>query len=215
MAREIIIRMTDDFDRSLAADETEEFVHEGVKYVIDLTEEHAEEFREFIDRYKRAAHEAVKVIVSDKSGGAAASKQPATKNQARSPEGETKEDRMRIREWAKDNGFKVQERGLIAQDIRDAYTEATGIHVEPNVAGAGASVPRPPQLELMSAEPREEKALANSNGVTPDMRRWAKVNGYPLRGGYLAKEFRDIYKAEMAANHQAPKAASQNGVHAS
>src|SRR6184192_912828 len=121
MAREVIVRLTDDFDRTQVADEIVKFVYEGVQYTLDLTTKNANEFRAYLDPYMEASHEAVRVTVTEKVNKAGGQLPTGRKAQLRSPEGEPPEVREAIREWANANGHDVQKRGIVKQEIRDAY----------------------------------------------------------------------------------------------
>lgn len=219
MAREIIIRRSDDFDRTQEADDEIEFVYEGVKYTLDLTTENADEFRTFINQYIEVCQLKAKVRVEEK--GAAAGKAPkiqqalleleggrTVKAQAKSPAGETTEDRRAIRDWAKANGYDVPERGIIRQSLRDAYTEATGIPTGSNIVTKG---------EIGTIPEGEAAHIPNSAGVTPAMRAWARKKGYMTAGGYVKAEHRNEYAMEQLGqlNMDAEEVvtASRNGAH--
>jgi hypothetical protein len=230
MAREVIVRMTDDFDRSQTADEVVEFVYEGVRYTLDLTTDHANEFRAYIQPYIDAAHEAQRVTVAEKvskTGAAIGTR----RTQMRSPEGEPTEVREAIRKWASDNGYEVQPRGIIKQEIRDAYTLATGIPVGRNVKMRVDEVDTS-QLTLdgkhhneapngadegRAARPKPSgkahpAGKANAHGITPEMREWARENGVLGNRGYIAKEHRDRYHNETAVQAAAAEALSNVNV---
>lgn len=241
MAREVIIKMTDDLDRVSPADEVIEFVYEGLKYTLDLTEQHADEFRAAIEPYVQAAHESAKVKVLDKSQAQALPTGVGVrKTFAKSPEGETKEQRMAIRKWAADNGFPGNpQRGIISREVREAYEKATGVKVAQNVpvfpepvAGqlpfsenvrqaTGQSLEAlraieaavTPKKKAESAKPKQDKDSddiykPNVNGVSKHMRDWAREKGYPVKGGYITADVREIYYQEMATAK-----AGQNGRH--
>jgi hypothetical protein len=153
MAREVIIRMSDDFDRSLPADEVIEFTYQGVTYILDLTTEHADEFRETVKPYMEAAHEVVKLTKDGKpSKRGSAGLLPKAKYY--SPEGETTAERDKMREWAAANGFPTMPRGLVKDEIRQAYSAATGNPVRLNVKMRSDDV-KMEQMELMPKHVRE------------------------------------------------------------
>lgn len=207
MAREVIIRMTNDFDRSQEADEVVTFVWDGYQYEIDSDTKHAEEFREFIQTWIDVAHEKVRVAVEPKGKATGGSKPGHTKAQAASPPGESLEQRRAIRKWAAENGYKTNLRGLISQQVRDAYTAATGIEVKANVKANGGAQQHPDTV-IDQDDPRY---ALNVNGVSQDMREWAKGKGIPIARGYLKREYRDMYYQEQAQDAEAMT--KLNGAH--
>lgn len=216
MAREVIVRMTDDFDRTQVADEVVKFVYEGVEYTIDLTTKNANEFREYLQPYIEAAHEAVKVTVTVKTNKAGTQQGIGRKTQMRSPVGEPSEVRQTLRDWAEQNGFDTQPRGIVKDEIRQAYTEATGIPVGSNIRlrvdevdtsqmdqieqqEAAASKPRKAEKPAATKAAKDPKE-PNSMGVSQEMREWARENGHKLSNGYVSVELRRQFEAERHAN---------------
>jgi hypothetical protein len=219
MARKVIVttEILDDFDPTVEADDTVEFIHDGVKYTVDCSNERAQEFRDYLQLFKDVAHEKVKIpkgALQPKGQQAlpAGQSQGALEKKASSPPGETTEDRNVIRDWARANGFEVQSRGLIRQEIRDAYTAATGIEVGANVyvGESRSSVKRyeamgvhqqQPELPMPPDQPpthRAEPGRANAHGITPEMRAWARDRGFLTKGSYISREHRDQFHAEHA-----------------
>lgn len=202
MAREVIIRMTDDLDRSKLADEPIEFTFEGVTYHVDLTFEHADEFRAALEPYMNAAHERTRV-----KGVGSGKSHP-------SPEGESKEMRNKIRRWAKKQGMPVPERGIISRDIRAAYLAANGGPVV-----TGELPPLEPAAGQLAVAQRpwnapDDPHAVNSAGVSHAMREWARANGYEIRGGYVKAEIRQAYATAMAESqgrHPASQQLALNG----
>ncbi|MFC6712832.1 histone-like nucleoid-structuring protein Lsr2 [Branchiibius cervicis] len=86
------------------------FSFRGVDYVIDLTAQEAKEFDEAIALYTGHGQR----VGGRKRTGSAAS----------SSTGADREQLAKIREWAKDNGYQVAERGRIKAEILDAYEAA-------------------------------------------------------------------------------------------
>lgn len=117
MSRQVIVRKRDDLNPELDADETIEIAYEGMIYNIDLCEENATVFREFLAPYLAAAFDKVKVP-----------KAPAEprkgKNSDRALDPEVREN---IRVWAAQNSCPIpQGAKIIGYDIRLAYYDATG-----------------------------------------------------------------------------------------
>ncbi|MEF3120919.1 histone-like nucleoid-structuring protein Lsr2 [Kocuria flava] len=111
MAQTVKIILEDDLDGG-PAEETVRFGLDGGQYEIDLSEENAARLREamrpFIAKARRA---------QAKQGG----KQART-GTAR-PAGRGNPDTAAIRQWAREKGYEVSDRGRIHQDIQKAYYE--------------------------------------------------------------------------------------------
>ena len=111
MAQQFHIRYIDDIDGTDLGEKanTIEFAFEGKEYTIDLSDENAEAFREAVKPYINAGQR----VTSAKRKG-------ARKAAAKSGSHDTKA----IREWARENGYDVSDRGRIPADIMDAYAAA-------------------------------------------------------------------------------------------
>lgn len=110
MAQRVVVTLEDDIDGGEAA-ETVSFALDGVSYEIDLSEDHAsklrDEFATWIGHARRA--------------GGRKSTTPARRSGGRGGR-----DLSAIREWARENGHKVSDRGRISADIQAAYDKAHG-----------------------------------------------------------------------------------------
>ncbi|MFN3340072.1 MAG: Lsr2 family protein [Dietzia sp.] len=111
MAQQFQVRYIDDIDGTELGEEANSlsFAFEGKEYSIDLSDENAEAFREVMAPYIDAGHR----VTGGKS-------KPARKAAAKSASGDTKA----IREWARENGFDVSDRGRIPADVMEAYAAA-------------------------------------------------------------------------------------------
>ena len=89
------------------------FSLDGVAYEIDLTEENAAALRDAFAHYTRAARP-----VSSSSGAASG----ASGGRRRRRGGQ--QDLGAIREWAKQNGYQVSDRGRVAASVLEAYEAA-------------------------------------------------------------------------------------------
>jgi Lsr2 len=107
MSQRIITEMLDDIDGSKAA-ESVQFGLDGKSYTIDLSNENASRLREGLSRYVASAS-----LQSNKQT------KPARQKQAQNGENSQK-----IREWAKANGYDIQPRGRISQEITQKYLAA-------------------------------------------------------------------------------------------
>jgi hypothetical protein len=111
MAQKVRVLLIDDLDGSDAA-ETVTFAVDGVSYEIDLNEKNARDLREafapWIGHARRAGGRKTTSKRSGGSGSGSASGSEAGK----------------IREWARENGFQVSERGRVSAEVREAYAKA-------------------------------------------------------------------------------------------
>lgn len=113
MRKEITdVQLIDDIDGSPAT-ATIEFGVGGKNYVIDLSEQHADEFNKALAPYIEHARRARRA--------------PANKRKARSSSEAARIKRQRnaeIRAWALENGVTVPKRGQLGQDTIAAYEAA-------------------------------------------------------------------------------------------
>ena len=90
------------------AGESVAFGVDGASYAIDLTGEHATEFRALLEPYVSAARKANFSTASTRSSRPAAPKQ----------------DLKAVREWASANGYAVSDRGRVPNEVQKAYAAA-------------------------------------------------------------------------------------------
>ena len=109
MAREVVERLLDDLDGTDAA-ETVRFGLDGRQYEIDLNSDNADALREAFAPYVSAARQAA----TDRGGRRGAAVRPRTDANRTND----------IRNWARDHGFKVSDRGRISKEIIEAYDAA-------------------------------------------------------------------------------------------
>jgi hypothetical protein len=108
LAQKIQTLFVDDIDGS-EAEGTVRFGLEGTDYEIDLSVAHSEELHKALAPY--IAH-------ARKTGGA----RPA----ARGRRNASAIDTHKVREWAKEQGIQIKERGRVPADIVEKYREANG-----------------------------------------------------------------------------------------
>ncbi len=116
MARRIVHQLVDDIDGTLleaGEGETVLFSLDGVAYEIDLTDENAAALRGALERYTNAA----RTVSSSRATTTAAS---AGRKRRRSGQ----QDYSGVREWAKQNGYQVSERGRVPASVLEAYEAA-------------------------------------------------------------------------------------------
>lgn len=113
MRKEITdVQLIDDIDGSPAT-ATIEFTLGGKNYVIDLSEQHADEFNKALAPYIEHARRARRA--------------PANKRKSRSSSEAARVKRQKnaqIRAWALENGVTVSKRGRLGQDTIAAYEAA-------------------------------------------------------------------------------------------
>lgn len=109
MAQRVNIVLVDDLDGG-NAEETVRFGLDGSNYEIDLSSAHAKDLRSALEPFVAVARKSA-------SRGPRAGK-PGTPNR--------NNDVAQIRQWARENGYTVSERGRIQADIVDAYRKANG-----------------------------------------------------------------------------------------
>jgi hypothetical protein len=115
MAQKYITQIVDDLDGTVLEEdkaETINFAVDGTQYAIDLSLEHAKDFRTAVEKFTAAARYA--------------GKQPTAKSTATKSKTKTggSEDLMAIREWANQNGYNVSSRGRIPGNVQKAYADA-------------------------------------------------------------------------------------------
>lgn len=104
MARKAVTQFFDDLTgEAIPADDarTVKFSYSGVSYSIDLSPENAEKLLETFTPWIKVATRVT-------------STRPTSKPAKRS-------DLHLVREWARDNGFEVSERGRVPRTVLDAY----------------------------------------------------------------------------------------------
>lgn len=107
MAQKVTVQLVDDLDGG-PADETVSFSLDGTAYEIDLSATNAAELRDAFARYVGHARR-----VGGRSTGRGTARRRGGDNRT-----------AEIREWARANGHKVNERGRIPASIIEAYEQA-------------------------------------------------------------------------------------------
>lgn len=107
MAQKHIVQLIDDLDGSQAA-ETVSFALDGASYEIDLSEKNAARLRDALATYVANARR------SSRPGGG---RRGARSSGSRAD----REQTQAIRTWARNNGYKVGEKGRIPAHVLEAY----------------------------------------------------------------------------------------------
>ncbi|WP_226351925.1 MULTISPECIES: Lsr2 family protein [unclassified Pseudonocardia] len=108
MAQVTRVELLDDLEGG-PADETVRFGVDGKSYVIDLKSENVELFRAAVADFVAAARR-------DTTGGVRVARRAASTD-------EMKARNQAIREWARENGYAVADRGRISVEITHAYEQ--------------------------------------------------------------------------------------------
>lgn len=111
MAQKVQVILLDDLDGGEAT-ETVSFALDGASYEIDLSAKNAGKLRDALAPYVASARRA--------SARRARGRAAATGGRA------SRTDTTAIREWARDQGLKVSDRGRIPSDILAKYETAHG-----------------------------------------------------------------------------------------
>jgi hypothetical protein len=109
MAQKHIVQLIDDLD-GVEAQETVSFSLDGTRYEIDLSEDNANRLRESLAVYIANARRSTRYGV------------PASP--ARRTHRADREQTAAIREWARNNGHPIGDKGRIPSSVLDAYHAA-------------------------------------------------------------------------------------------
>ncbi len=112
MAQRVNVILVDDIDGDDAA-ETVTFGLDGVDYEIDLNETNAEALRNALGPYVDAGRR-----VAGRRGGRGRRGQRVAAGGSGGPSA------SEIRQWARENGWDVPERGRVSAEVREAYAAA-------------------------------------------------------------------------------------------
>ncbi len=104
MAQKIHVELVDDIDGSSAA-ETVTFGLDGTHYEIDLSGKNATKLRKSLSPFLENSRRVTKT-------GKRTQQRPAAK---------TNGNAKSVRQWARENGFTVNDRGAIPAEVRQAY----------------------------------------------------------------------------------------------
>ncbi|MGH3438285.1 MAG: histone-like nucleoid-structuring protein Lsr2 [Sciscionella sp.] len=122
MAQKVLVQLVDDLDGSSSGDiETVTFALDGATYEIDLGPRNARRLRDGVSEFVGAGRRVGGRI----KRGAAAKIAPANAPKAsKSTPPANREQTKAIREWARQQGHQMSDRGRIPQHIIDSFEEA-------------------------------------------------------------------------------------------
>ncbi|MEU6974409.1 MULTISPECIES: Lsr2 family protein [unclassified Streptomyces] len=110
MAQKVQVLLVDDLDGG-EADETVTFALDGKSYEIDLTTANADKLRDLLEPYTKSGR---------RTGGRSA----GGRGKGRVVASGGSPDTAKIRAWAKENGYNVNDRGRVPAEIKAAYEDA-------------------------------------------------------------------------------------------
>ena len=114
VARVTQVSLVDDVDGSVASG-TVGFGLDGKTYELDLSDKNAAKLRDAVAPFVAAARRA---------GGRARRPGGATASTGSTPRGD-REKTTAIREWAREHGHKISDRGRIPRSVLEAYAKAS------------------------------------------------------------------------------------------
>jgi hypothetical protein len=117
MAQKVNIVLVDDIDGSEAT-ETVSFGLDGTNYEIDLNDQNAAALREVLASYVGHGR---KVGSAPRRGGGRRSGGSGSSSAGSAAGGPTARE---IRDWARENGHDVPDRGRVSAEVREAYDKA-------------------------------------------------------------------------------------------
>jgi hypothetical protein len=179
MAQRVTVLLQDDLDGS-EADRTFAFSFDGVDYEIDLSNENLAKLQRAMSPWTTAARR-VGRGVKDMS--------KVRKSTLTAFPGVTKSDLHLIRAWAEENGYRVADRGRIANDIIQAWldrpvaapVEEKQVEEKPKRVKPAKPASSPfAQAELEAEEPTGPDLV--------EVRKWLRTNGYNVpKNGHVNK----------------------------
>lgn len=118
MVQKVVVELVDDLDGTASDDITTiAFALDGVSYEIDLTEDNANTLRDAVADFIAAGRRTGGRI---KRGISPSAARPAVAD---------REQTRAIRDWARQNGFDMADRGRISASVVEAYKEAQTVAV--------------------------------------------------------------------------------------
>ena len=114
MAQKVVVELVDDLDGTASENiSTVTFGLDGASYEIDLNEDNAERLRDSLADYVGAARRTGGRVRRTANTRGPATRPPADREQTKA-----------IREWARDNGWALADRGRIPANVLTAFDEA-------------------------------------------------------------------------------------------
>jgi hypothetical protein len=113
VAQKVQVLLVDDLEGG-EADETVTFALDGVSYEIDLSRTNADKLRGLLAPYaEKGRKQSGRAVTRGRSG-----------RTLRPSVGVGSQDTAKIRAWAKETGYEVNDRGRVPSSVREAYEKA-------------------------------------------------------------------------------------------
>lgn len=114
MAQKVVVELVDDLDGTASPDVTTvTFGLDGIRYDIDLNDDHADQLRDLLASYVAAGRRTSGRIKRQTTATTTKPSAPANREQTKA-----------IRDWARQNGFELADRGRIPTHIINAFDNA-------------------------------------------------------------------------------------------
>ena len=123
MAQQMTVRFVDDLDGSEASG-TVDFGFDGRRYEIDLSEANATRLREAFAPFVGAARTASGRRSAGRSSGRGRGTRQSVAAAQSTPARSSREETAAIRQWARNRGHQVSDRGRISKQIMEAHQAA-------------------------------------------------------------------------------------------
>lgn len=120
MAQKVHIQLVDDLDGTEAT-ETVSFGLDGTSYEIDLSDDHAAQLRDVLAPYVGHAR---KAGGGRRAAGGSGRRASSGSSSSTGGSGAGGPSAKEIRDWARENGWEVPDRGRVATEVREAYDAA-------------------------------------------------------------------------------------------
>ena len=122
MAQQTTVRFIDDLDGSDAVG-TVTFSLENRAYEIDLSDENTDKLHDALAPFIEHGRQ-----VSGRGAGRGRRRAQTQPSEEKKPARSNRAETAAIREWARANGHKVNDRGRISKSVVEAYQAASGSH---------------------------------------------------------------------------------------
>ena len=119
MTQQTTVRFVDDLDGSEAAG-TVTFALENRAYEIDLSDENTDKLHDALALFIEHGRQ-----VSGRGAGRNRRRAQTQSSEEKKPARSNREETAAIREWARANGHKVNDRGRISKSVVEAYQAAS------------------------------------------------------------------------------------------
>jgi hypothetical protein len=124
MAQQMTVRFVDDLDGSEASG-TVDFGLDGRRYEIDLSEVNAARLREALAPFIGVARTAGGRRSAGRRSGSGRGARQSVAGAQGTPARSSREETAAIRQWARDHGHQVSDRGRISKSVMEAYQAAS------------------------------------------------------------------------------------------